>query len=150
MFLTRYNRFNRNGLDAPFVLMDEMRRELDRLLADGPFPASTSAGSPRGTIDETETGYVLRMDVPGLSAEGLVLRAEDGVLHLAGERKEEAPEGFEARRTERVRFRFDRRLKLPQDVDAERIEASLKDGVLTVTVPKSEKAAPRTIAVKAG
>ncbi len=149
MFLTRYNRLNRNGLDAPFALMDEVRREFDRLLADGPFPANVSAGSPRGVIDETETGYVLRMEVPGLTADGLEIRVEDGVLRLAGERKEEAPKGFEARRTERVRFRFDRRLKLPEGVDVERIEAALKHGVLTVTVPKSDKAAPRTIAVKA-
>ena len=147
MILTRYNR---NGFDGPFALMDEMRREFDRLLFDSPFPLNTaSAKAPQSTLTEDESGYTIRMEVPGLTADALDASVEDGHLRLAGERNEEAPEGFEARRTERVRYRFDRSLKLPKDVEADRIEASVKDGLLTVTLPKADKAVPRTITVKA-
>lgn len=149
MFLTRYNR---NGFDAPFALMNDMQREFDRLFAEGPFAlrSVTSARSPRSTVNETDTAYVFRMEVPGLAADALDVNVEDGVLHLGGERTESAPEGFEARRQERVHYRFDRRIPLPETVDAERIEATLKDGLLTVTLPKAQKPAPRKIAVKAG
>ena len=148
MILTRYNR---NGFDSPLALMDDMRRELDRLFADGPFALSpvTSARSPRSAVSESEDAYTFRMEVPGLTPEALDVKVEDGVLHLAGERNDEAPEGFEPRRKERVRYRFDRRVPLPDTVDAERIEAALKDGLLVVTLPKTEKPAPRKIAVKA-
>ena len=147
MFLTRYNR---NGSDNPFALMNEMRRELDRLFVDSPFNmAAGSARSPRATLNEEDNRFVLRLEVPGLTADNLEVKVEDGVLRLAGERNETALEGFEARRTERVRYRFDRSLALPKDVQADKIEAVLKDGLLTVTVPKAEKAAPRTIDVRA-
>ena len=145
MFLTRYNR---NGFDGSFALMDEMRRELDRLVSDRSFSLRTaSARAPRSTLSEDDKGYTMRMEVPGLAPAALEVRVEDGMLRLAGERKEDAPEGFETRRTERVRYRFDRTLKLPDDVEAERITASLKDGLLTVTLPKADKAAARTIVV---
>lgn len=148
MFLTRHNR---NGIDNTFALMDDMRREFDRLLSDRTFGLNTtSARAPRGTFSETDTAYLLRVEVPGLAPEALEVRVEDGVLFLSGERADDRPEGFEPRRTERVRYRFAHSMPLPDTVDAERIDANLKDGLLTVTLPKAAKAEPRKIAVKAG
>lgn len=146
MLLTRTHR---NGRENPFALMDDMRREFDRLFLDSPFALRTpSARTPKTSLTKTDSGYVLRMEVPGLTADGLKVSVEDGLLRLAAERTEEAPEGFEARRTERVRYRFDRRLSLPEDVEADKIEATVKDGLLTITLPKAEKPAPRQITVQ--
>ena len=150
MLLTRYNRPYRNGLDNPLALVEEMRREFDRFFGDNPFEGVTSARAPRSTFAERDNGYTVRVEVPGLAADAITISVEDGVLRLAAERNESAPEGFEARRTERVRFRFDRSMTLPKDVDVERIEATVKDGLLTVALPKIEKLQPRQIAVKAG
>ena len=146
-----FTRYNRNGYESPFALMNDVRREFDRIFADGSFAvASTSARSPKSAVSETDEGFVLRVEVPGLKPDALSIKVEDGVLNLAAERNDAAPEGYESRWTERVPYRFDRSLKLPEGVDADRIEANLKDGLLTVTLPKAAKAQPRQIAVTAG
>jgi len=75
---------------------------------------------------------------------------EDGVLSVSGERKVSAPEGHAVHRRERPALRFARSVSLPVKIDAEKVTATVKDGVLTITLAKAPEARPRQITVRAG
>ena len=100
---------------------------------------------------ETETEFVLRADLPGLSDEDVSIEVEDNVLTISGERKaehEERKEGYY--RVERSFGRFSRSLTLPEGVDPEAVKASFEHGVLEVHVPKPEARKPRKVAISVG
>jgi len=92
---------------------------------------------------------VLEADVPGLTEKDIQLTVTQDSLGLSGERKLDALEGYSVHRRERGAQRFSRAWALPTHVDSERVEASVKNGVLTVTLPKAAEARPRQIAIKA-
>ncbi len=96
-------------------------------------------------IYENDERYELRLDVPGVAKEDLKVHFEQDALTVRGERRN-ATEN--ATRSERWAGSFERTLALPEGVDGARIEASVKDGVLTILVPKGEKAKPRQIAIQ--
>lgn len=96
-------------------------------------------------IYENEERYELRLDVPGVAKDDLKLHCENDTLSVRGQRKS-ARDG--ATRCERWCGSFDRMFSLPDGVDTARTEASLKDGVLTIVLPKCEKAKPRQITVQ--
>ncbi len=110
---------------------------------EGPF------FSPDVDIHATEDKLILLADMPGVAREDLEIDLREGVLTLLG-RVGEAPEGFQLVREEYRVGGFTRRFTLSDDIDGERIEASLKDGVLRLVLPKAEKALPRRIEVRAG
>jgi HSP20 family protein len=86
--------------------------------------------------------------VPGMKKESIDISLHDNVLTVSGERKaEETPAGGESYRAERFYGRFQRTLELPKAVDPERVTASYRAGILTVSLPKTEEAKPRQIAV---
>jgi len=91
----------------------------------------------------------LRADVPGLQIEDLELSVHEGFLTLSGERKTEQAEGAALNRSERAHGRFERVLELPFEVDASQVQAELKQGVLSVRLPKVEAAKPQRIQVTA-
>lgn len=131
---------------------DDLRREMNRLFFDfeSARPAlEMEAGWPRVSLDDTGESLVLRAEVPGVAEKDLELQVEEGTVSLRGERKEAVPEGHSVHRKERADFRFSRSFQLPTKVDAEKVEAQLKNGVLTVTLPKAEAAKPRKISVRA-
>lgn len=131
---------------------DELRREMNRLFFDfeREFPGfAFNAESPEITLDDTGEALVLRAEVPGVAEKDLELQVEEGSVTLRGERKEERQEGHSVHRKERKDFRFARSFTLPVKVAADKTEAVLKDGILTVTLPKAETAKPRKIAVRA-
>lgn len=122
-------------------------RQLDRFL-DQAFAAPSASWTPALDITETEEGYTLVVDLPGVSAESLQLGVERGVLTLRGERPAPArAESVRWHRGERVHGSFVRQVTLPNHVDAGRISAALEHGVLTVTLPKAETAKARQIPV---
>jgi HSP20 family protein len=134
----------------PFTAHTELRRELDRLL--GEFERSTSP-APFGmplSFEDQGANFVIRADVPGLSEGDLQVDLSGSTLTLRGERKLEPPQNFTAHRRERSAYRFAKSFELPVRVDADRATASLKHGVLTLTLPKAPEAQPRQISVKAG
>ena len=92
--------------------------------------------------------YAVRFRVPGIDREALTLQVEEGALVLRAERTPETPEGFTPVRRERRSFRLARRLPVPADADAEKVEATLSDGVLTITIAKRAEHQPRTIAIQ--
>lgn len=101
-------------------------------------------------VSETEHAFEVSVDLPGFKSEEVNVEFHDGVLDITGERKHESQdEGKTWHRVERRFGQFRRSITLGHDVDAEKVQAHYKDGVLNVTVPKSEASKPRKIAVKA-
>jgi HSP20 family protein len=105
--------------------------------------------SPAVDIFETENELVLKADVPDVDAKNVAIQIENGTLTLKGERKfEQEKNGKGFHRIERSYGAFVRAFSLPETVDAEKVKADYKNGVLTVTIAKKEVAKPRTINVE--
>jgi HSP20 family protein len=106
---------------------------------------------PAMDLVETESDYVLRADLPGLSEDDVNIEFEDGVLTISGERKFEHEERKDSYyRVERASGSFRRSLTLPDGVDPEAVKATFERGVLEVHVPKPEERKPRKVAITVG
>lgn len=132
---------------------DALRREMNHLFFDfergWPGAAREESRSwPRATLEDTGAALIVRAELPGVEDSALELSAEEATLTIKGERKDTPPEGYSVHRKERGAFRFSRSFALPAKVDVERVQAVLKHGVLTVTLPKAKEAQPRQISVK--
>jgi len=113
-----------------------------QLSANQDFPVALDV------IEEKEQ-YVIKADLPGISKEDVKVSVENGVLTIAGERKTETEQkDTQVHRVERSYGRFLRSLNVGANVDVNKIQASYKDGVLQLTVPKSEAAKPKAIDIK--
>lgn len=133
----------------PVNLFDQFNNEINRYFARS-RPATARKGDwvPAVDIREEENRFVLTADVPGVSRENIDITLEDGVLTIRGERsarQESEAEGY--RRRERVQGAFQRHFTLPDTVNAEQINATVKDGVLEIAIPKLEKPRPKKITV---
>lgn len=131
----------------PFRDLTSVEEEFDRLVGRA---FSRSAWVPALDVRETDDRFELTVDLPGIEPDDVTVNYEDGTLSISGKRefsKEESGETWH--RVERGFGTFARQVRLPRTADAERIEASFDRGVLTVSVPKTEAAKPRTIEVKA-
>jgi HSP20 family protein len=137
----------------PFQELVAMSDRLNRTDNDSSTPRteeSFGAWVPPVDIFERQDQLVIRAEVPGVQKEDMDVRIENGVLTLHGERKQDTDVKDEcALRMERVYGAFTRSFSLPTTVDAARVAAVYKDGVLEVTVPKAESAKPKTIEIKA-
>lgn len=130
---------------------DPFPREIDRLFGRL-FDASDAAQrwAPAMDLIEAEDHYLLKADLPGMSEEDVAIEFERGVLTISGERtSEHADHGEGWHRIERASGRFSRQLSLPDGVDAEAVTAEFDRGVLSVRIPKPERAQPRRIAIGA-
>ncbi len=134
----------------PFRDLARMQDEMARLFDDRRFGAGESVGwTPACDIYEDEEGVSLRFELAGVDPKDVDVRFENGVLTLRGERKLEQEEKRENyHRVELNYGTFTRSFSLPGTVDAEKIRAESKNGVLTVTLPKKPEAKPRSIQVK--
>lgn len=113
-------------------------------------PTTTSAWAPNVDIFENENELVVKAEVPGIDPKDVELNVENNVLTISGERKlefEDKKENYH--RVERAYGAFSRSFSLPRLIDEGKITADYKDGVLTVHVPKHEKAKPRQIKISA-
>lgn len=137
----------------PFADVSRLRRQIDRRVDESIHPrkAENSGRVWRPTVDlfETQEALVLRLDLPGVDRESLDVQLTDDELVVKGERKWVAEERGTCVHSERPYGQFQRAFKVGLPVQHDRVEASYKDGVLTVLVPKAETARPRKIAVKA-
>lgn len=106
--------------------------------------------TPAMDFAETTDAYVIRADLPGVDPKGLELSVANGALEIKGERAVEAGEGLDWHRRERRAGAFSRTVNLPGEVDASKVTAESRNGVLTVTLPKREELRPRKIEVKLG
>jgi HSP20 family protein len=136
---------------------DRLQRHLDRAFVESIDTGRGREARRRGArfawpptnVHETKDALVVRAEVPGLTEGDVSVSVEDEALVLRGERKSEVPAGYHVHLRERAPIAFTRKLPLPVRVDADAVTATLKDGVLTITLPKSRDAMPRQIAVKA-
>jgi len=105
---------------------------------------------PRVDVIEDNAGITMHADLPGVSKDRLALRVEGETLQIEGDIASETPEGMEAIYAEVQLPRYRRAFTLSRDLDTSRIDAALKDGVLTLRIPKAEHAQPRRVEVKVG
>jgi len=104
--------------------------------------------SPGLDLYQDKDNVVAVVELPGMKKEDIDISLRDGTLTISGERKSQTSNGEKAERTERYIGRFRRSVTLPTRVDADKISASYRDGILTVTLPKAEEAKPKQIEVK--
>jgi HSP20 family protein len=124
-----------------------MEEEFDRLSGRA---FSRDTWVPALDVRESEDRFDVALDLPGLEPGDVNVTFEDGMLSISGEREfSKEDKGDTWHRIERGFGTFARSIRLPQTADTEKIEASFDRGVLTVSVPKSEQAKPRTIEVRA-
>ncbi len=140
----------------PWSLMPRLQDEINRLFGNVTQSDSSSATAtwvPAVDIHEYADRFELYLDVPGVDANDVELTLEGGVLTLSGQRaqQESTKRGEEPQyqRCERGHGPFYRRFVLPDSVDSDRVNASGRNGVLTVTIPKQAKAMPRRIQIAA-
>jgi HSP20 family protein len=145
MNITRYD---------PWRTMDDWRQEVDRmfhpLLQRGDDTSRVVGGewAPAVDIKEEDNRYVIRADIPGVKPDDIEVTMENGVLTIRGERKfEETEERENFKRIERSHGVFYRRFSLPDNTDAEAVQASGKDGVIEIIIPKTTEKQPKRIEV---
>jgi HSP20 family protein len=155
-----------SDVDRTFAAMDELRRKMERAFDDndgrmarGSWPGAwfepfefgvsrTVATWPRISVYDTGSALVLYADVPGMKESDIKIEITQDVLSLSGERKAESPEGYAVHRRERSPVTFSRSVALPCKVDVEKATATVTDGLLTLTLPKTPESQPRQIPVK--
>jgi HSP20 family protein len=103
--------------------------------------------SPALDLYQNNDNVVAVLELPGMRKEDIEISLHDGMLTIAGERKGFSTNGEKAERTERYVGSFRRSISLPVRVDANKVNATYRDGILTVTLPKAEEAKPRRIDV---
>lgn len=139
---------------SPTRTVRDLQREVDDIFSRF-FDRSSDSGStsavwaPKTDLVETDDEFRLHLDVPGMSKEDITINLQNNTLTVSGERRSTRKnEGDDYVRVERSFGNFHRTFTLPNSVDAEGIEAGYDSGVLTITVPKTEKAARRRIEIQ--
>ena len=132
--------------------------DLDRWIQDfwrtGASSHVASIGAPAASavipanVRDTGEAFEVDLELPGLTLEDIAVVLEGRELTVSGERKLSLPEGALWQRRERFHGKFARMLRLPTDVESDRVSATLQNGVLTVLCPKSEAAKPRRIQIQ--
>ena len=142
-----------SDIDRMFGAMDLLQSRMNRLFTGydrsyGDYGWRVAEASPSTNLYDCRDHFEIRAEVPGLSKEDMNIKIQGNYLELNGTRKSDAPEGYKAHRVERNTASFTRSFTLPADVGVEKVEVSLKNGILTMTLPKSEAAKPKQIDIK--
>lgn len=145
----------------PFREIEELFDRYSRAMGGSVAQLPSQSGSretlarpdwiPAVDIIEKKDSYQLKVELPEVKRDDVRVSVDNGVLTIAGERRLEQEDSDEAghhRRLERYYGSFARSFTLPEEADEGQIDASYQDGMLTLTIPKSEKPAPRSIEVK--
>lgn len=133
---------------SPYRRLASMREAMDRMFEEGAErgPAQREMLLSIDVIGNEEA-YILKALVPGISEDDLDIEVVNNSVSIRGEFASDLPEGSKYLNCELPEGRFSRVINLPEDVDASQTEATLKNGVLTLRVPKAEEHKPRTIKV---
>ncbi len=142
---------NRNEINRMFGAMDLLRSKMNRIFNEFNYPLGSSMAMasefPRTNAIEHEDRFELQAELPGLSKQDLAIKVQGNYLEISGKRSVSAPEGYKTQRNERGARHFSRSFTLPENVDADKVDALLKDGILHLTLPKLETAKPRQITI---
>jgi len=143
-----------SDIDRMLNAMDLLQNKMNRIFPDygrfGTFLESwdniTQSG-PGTNLYDTGDHLEMKMEVPGIAKDNLNIKLQGNYLEISGSRKSDVPEGYSAHRVERETTSVTRSFTLPADVDTNKVEAWLANGLLTLTLPKSEAAKPKQIAI---
>ena len=135
----------------PFREMVSLRDAMDRLFEDSVVtPKFSNAGMPKIDMRETKGSVVVKAELPGIAEEEIDVEILDNIMTISGEKKsdvEEEKEGYFYK--ESHTGTFSRSFTLPSEVKAEKAEAEMKNGILTITIPKVEAKKAKKVAIKA-
>jgi len=140
----------------PFRELEEVHNRLASVFDSG-FPRTrdreqsilSTAWAPLVDISEDDKSYQINVELPDMKREDIKVNVENGILTISGERlREKEEENRKYHRVERAYGSFVRNFTLPQNVDSNKVNATYKDGVLHVSIEKSESARPKAIEVK--
>lgn len=139
----------------PFREMAGMRQQMDQLLNDWLSTTGERDGGSNGwqrlplDVSEGDDAYIVRASIPGVKPEELEISVQNNMLTIQGETKSEEEHQDDRWHLRERRFgKFQRSIGLPSNVDPDQIDATYENGVLTLTLPKSEEAKPRRISVQ--
>jgi HSP20 family protein len=145
-----------SDFDRSYSVIDELRRRMGGMLNEydtAQYSSPSLFGGeevwPRINVYDKGSELLVDAEVPGLSDKDVQVTIHQDVLTIEGERRVTAPQGYGVQRQERGSFRFTRSFGLPCAIDAERSQAIVKDGILTVVLPKAPEAQPRKININA-
>ena len=135
---------------SPFGELERMRQQMNRLLEEtrAPYQPTQAGVFPLTNLSEDKDNYYVRAELPGVKGDQLDIQVTGNNLAISGERKIAAEEeGARYHRREREAGTFSRMIGLPGEVDTDKVDANLQNGILTVVVPKAEIAKPKQISV---
>jgi HSP20 family protein len=135
------------------TVQDEMNRMFDRFFSREPWEGdesmSTAEWSPTVDISENKDEYFVSAELPGMKKEDVQITYANNVLRIEGERrKEEEKQDTNYHRVERLYGKFCRTFQVPTQIQADKIAADFKNGILTVHLPKAEEAKPKEVQIK--
>ncbi|GAA4451507.1 Hsp20/alpha crystallin family protein [Novipirellula rosea] len=134
----------------PWTELNRLSREMDRMFSRGGNGGVTGVGSfPALNVREDEDNVYAEAELPGFHMDDVEIYVTGNQLTLKGERKSPEHEGGTWHRQECSYGKFSRMVELSGDIDSEKVSAEFKNGVLNITLPKSEAVKPRRIEVKA-
>lgn len=138
---------------SPFEAMSQLQDEVAKLF-EAPVRGAGSQffndWAPALDLYEDKENLIVKLEVPGMKKEAFEIALHDGVLSISGERKfEDKRQKATGYRSERFEGRFQRSVALPKAVQADKVRAAYKDGILTVTLPIAAEARPKQILVGA-
>lgn len=134
----------------PFDFVTDLQDDMNRLFSSSLRRGSSTLGEylPSLEVKEDENQFLVHLDIPGMERKDLDISVTGNILTIKGERKEEeSKKGKGYFYSERRYGSFQRSVELPVEVDSDKVAAAYKDGVLELTLPKSEKAKPKQIKV---
>lgn len=140
-------------IDRMFGTMGLFRDRLGSVFEDfdrsfgSAYNWSVAGNFPRTNLYDTGDQFELVAELPGIAKDDISVKIQGNYLEISGTRKVDVPEGYSTHRVERGDSTFTRSLTLPADVDSAKVSASLKDGLLVLTLPKAETAKPRQISI---
>ncbi len=151
MAIIRYPNWLWPDFSSALEDFEKARRQMDRLVSaftgSGQAPAVSGVFPPLTVRDDTDK-ICVEAEIPGIKAEDLDISVIGRTLTISGERKFEEAENVNYHRRERKWGSFRKALTLPEDVNADAIQAECKNGVLKIILPKAESAKPRKISIK--
>lgn len=142
-----------SDIDRMFNAMDLLQNRMNRTFPDygtsKRFPATwyVPESGPKTNLYDAGDHLEMKVEVPGMAKDDLNIRIQGNYLEISGAKKPDTPEGYTVHRVERNMANFSRSFTLPSDVDAEKVAANLANGLLTLTLPKSEAAKPKQITI---
>ncbi|GAA2246655.1 Hsp20/alpha crystallin family protein [Streptomyces indiaensis] len=131
----------------PLTEFDQLLSEMSGLIESTVGGAATAvAWTPLADVTESDDSFHVEIELPGVKSKDIDIEANGQEVVVTGEIKEKERKGVLRRSTRRTGA-FEYRLRLPGEVDTEKISAQMSDGVLTITVPKAEVAKPRHVEI---